>query len=164
MGFGSGCRPGGGAKFSAADARRVAGSSPLSCRASTQAPDVPEAKKPRAAFSFPRSHRLTRGEELQGVRREGKRIRTEHLEVRALASLLLHPRIGIIVPRHRRTIVDRNRLRRRIRELARTRLIPAIPPADVVVFARPEAYQASFAQLADEIGVVAEKVHRAVNA
>ena len=36
---------------------------------------------------YPRRHRLTRGTELDVVRNEGKRVRTEHLEVRVLASL-----------------------------------------------------------------------------
>lgn len=35
---------------------------------------------------FPRARRLTRGAELERVRREGKRIRTARLEVRVLAS------------------------------------------------------------------------------
>jgi len=61
------------------------------------------------------------------------------------------PRIGIIVPRHKHTAVDRNRLKRRLRELARTRLLPALPPGHVVIRARPEAYAASFDALARQI-------------
>ena len=83
----------------------------------------------------------------------GKRLRTEHLDVRAVASLLRfdHPRVGFIVPKYRQSIVERNRLRRRLRDLARTRLLPALPPVDVVVRARAEAYRASFDALAAEI-------------
>ena len=77
---------------------------------------------------------------------------------------MLHPRVGIIVPRHKRTIVERNTLKRRLRELARTRLLPVIvppiPPADVVIFARPEAYAASFADLAAEVSRAAERIQR----
>ena len=83
----------------------------------------------------------------------GKRFRTEHLDVRAIASLLHfdHPRLGLIVPKYRHSIVERNRLKRRLREIARTRLLPALPAVDVVVRARAEAYQASFAALAGEL-------------
>jgi ribonuclease P protein component len=59
--------------------------------------------------------------------------------------------VGFIVPKHRRTIVERNRLKRQLRDLARTRLLPALPPVDVVVRARPEAYRARFEALAAEV-------------
>jgi ribonuclease P protein component len=88
---------------------------------------------------------------LQRVIREGKRIRTVHLDVRVLASPLGHPRVGIIVPRHRQTAVRRNQLKRRLRELCRVQLLPAAPPADVVIRARPEAYRASFDELARDV-------------
>ena len=111
--------------------------------------------------AFPRSHRLTRGSDLQVVRREGKRIRTEHLEVRALASLLPHPRVGVIVPRYKHSAVDRNRLKRRLREIIRTSLVPEFAQhasADVVIRALPHAYEASFetlrAQLARTVAAV----------
>ena len=96
----------------------------------------------------------------------GKRLRTEHLDVRAVASLLRsdHPRVGFIVPKHRRSIVERNRLKRRLRELARTRLLPELAPVDVVVRARPEAYHASFDALAAEMERVVPFVRRQVAA
>ena len=103
---------------------------------------------------LPRSARLTRGTELRAVLQEGKRIRTEHLDVRAAASLLHHPRVGFIVPKHKQSGVARNRLKRRLRELARLRLLPAlrhVPPLDVVIRTRPEAYGASFAALERDV-------------
>ncbi len=60
-------------------------------------------------------------------------------------------RIGLIVPKHRQTAVARNRLKRRLRELARTELLPTDLPADVVVRARPEAYRVAFDALAADI-------------
>lgn len=83
--------------------------------------------------------------------REGKRIRTPHLEVRTLASLLHHPRVGFIVPRYKHSAVDRNQLKRRLREIARTRLLPRMAPQDLVVRTRPEAYGASLDQLVAEL-------------
>ena len=49
-----------------------------------------------------------------------------HLDVRVLASPLALSRIGIVVPRHQHSAVDRNRLKRRLRELARLELLPAL--------------------------------------
>lgn len=83
--------------------------------------------------------------------REGKRLRTEHLELRSVASPLPHPRIGFIVARHRQSAVARNRLKRRLREIARTRLLPALPPLDVVIRTRPEAYSATYTALGAQL-------------
>jgi ribonuclease P protein component len=83
-----------------------------------------------------------------------------HLDVRAVASPLGHPRVGIVVPRHRRTAVDRNRLKRRLRELTRTRFLPTALPVDVVIRARPEAYAASFDALEADIERAAAQLQR----
>lgn len=85
------------------------------------------------------------------MEREGKRLRAEHLEVRLVASLLPHPRVGFVVPKYSHTAVERNRLKRRLRELTRVRLLPAAPPADLVVRARRSAYDASFERLAADV-------------
>jgi ribonuclease P protein component len=47
--------------------------------------------------------------------------------------------------------VARNRLKRRLRELSRVHLLPADLSADVVLRIRPEAYGASFDELAADI-------------
>lgn len=85
------------------------------------------------------------------VLREGKRIRTEHLDLRIVASLLHHPRIGFIVPKHGRSIVERNQLKRRLREIVRQNILQRITPVDIIVRARPEAYSATFASLEREL-------------
>lgn len=97
---------------------------------------------------------LTRTADLEAVRRQGKRSRTGTLEVRYLASLLRHSRVGLIVPRHKQTAVARNRLKRRLRELARRSLHPllgTIAPHDVVLRAAPAAYAADFAALTADV-------------
>ena len=144
MASGCVCPPNGDVKYSAGGARRVGNGSPSSSQPSTPAPE-------RAPY--PRQLRLTRGSDLQKVLREGKRARTEHLEVRLLASLLRHPRIGIIVPKHRRSIVDRNRLKRRLREIVRQEILPVVPTlaVDLVVRAGPQAYEATFETLRAEV-------------
>jgi ribonuclease P protein component len=83
-------------------------------------------------------------------------MQTERLEARASASLLHHPRVGVVVPKYRRDIVDRNRTKRQLRELARTRILPVIGRVDVLLRAKPEAYGARFEQLSMEIDVIAQ--------
>jgi len=143
-------RPSGVARPLHVAGRRGGSSSPSASRTSTQAPDAP-----RASHSFPRRARITRGAELQRVAQEGKRIRTRFLEVRAIASPLAHStvqqtRVGLIVPRHRQSAVARNRIKRRLRELSRTRLLPLHLMADVVIRIRPDAYGASFPELTSD--------------
>ena len=90
--------------------------------------------------------------------REGKRIRTEHLELRAVASLLHHPRVGFIVPKYGQSGVARNRLKRRLREITRLTLLPELPPVDVVIRARREAYGARFEALSAQLTHAGERL------
>jgi ribonuclease P protein component len=83
-------------------------------------------------------------------------VKTGHLDVRIAPSPLSYVRVGIIVPKYKRTIVERNKLRRRLRELVRTRVLPVIVPSDVLIRPLPHAYQVGFDVLAREIdGLVA---------
>ena len=85
-------------------------------------------------------------------------MQTEHLEARASASLLLHPRVGIVVPKYKHTIVSRNHVRRRLRELARLRLLPILGNVDLLLRAKPPAYATTFEQLASEVDAISEWV------
>ena len=64
------------------------------------------------------------------------------------------------MPRFKHSAVDRNRLKRRLREIIRTSLLPALAadPVDFVVRVLPAAYEASFetlrAQLARTVGAM----------
>lgn len=78
-----------------------------------------------------------------------------HLDVFFAASPVDIPRFGLVVPKHRHRIVDRNRLKRRLREIARTEVLPrlreASVPMDVLVRARFEAYAAGYDVLRAEL-------------
>lgn len=68
------------------------------------------------------------------------------------------------MPRYKHTAVARNRLKRRLRELARLRLLPALadlPPADVVVRVWPSAYGAGFDALAADVERAVRQLSRA---
>ena len=94
------------------------------------------------------------------MKKAGRRLRTEHLEVRASDSLLSHARAAIVVGKHRHSIVERNRLRRRLRELVRMKILPAISGVDLVIRSVPSAYDASFDMLRMEIENLAEILKR----
>jgi len=67
-------------------------------------------------------------------------------------------RVTAIVAKHGYTIVERNQLRRRLKELARTRLIPRLHAMDVVLRAVPSAYEATFDELAQEVERITEQL------
>jgi len=99
----------------------------------------------------PRSRRLALASELQKVVRSGSRHRTRTLQIAWLPNGLKHPRLGVVVARFGNTAVARNKLRRRLREIARRRLVPFILPIDLVIRATAGAYRATFAELAAEL-------------
>lgn len=92
--------------------------------------------------------------------RRGKRKRTSSLDVFFTASPVSRSRLGLVVPKHRRRIVDRNLLKRRLREIGRRTLLPRLDDAevalDVLVRARREAYEREFDELESELKDVTE--------
>lgn len=84
--------------------------------------------------------------------RTGRRFRRGPLDVylRPIAGDR-PPRIGVVVPRHGHTIVERNLLERRLRELLRTRWLPVerdrSAPRDLLVRAGRGAYDLDFPAL-----------------
>ena len=85
----------------------------------------------------------------------GKRKRTKHLDVFFTASPASRSRLGLIVPKHGRHIVDRNRLKRRLREIGRRSVLPWLDerevPSDVLIRTRRSAYEADFGELSREV-------------
>jgi len=97
-----------------------------------------------------RAGRLSRTDEVRQVLGSGHRRRLRFVEVAWRRREAGHLRLGLIVPKFQSTAVARNRLRRRLRELAR-RLASEAGPLDVVIRARRSAYGASFAELRAEV-------------
>ena len=81
----------------------------------------------------------------------GARQRLALLDFQWLSNDVGHPRLGLVVPKFRSTVVARNRLRRRVREMVRRAVLPRLMPVDLVIRARPEAYHGTVGQLAKDI-------------
>jgi len=115
--------------------------------------------QPASRHKFTRAQRLSRSLDIEFVRKAGKRVKSGLMDVRVTASPSSCARVGIVVPKYGHVIVERNKLRRRVREIVRIRMLPAlqsIPPTDVLVKALPKAYSASFDVLEREIdGIIA---------
>jgi ribonuclease P protein component len=109
---------------------------------------------------MPRASRIRKTRDIRTLLRRGKRKRTANLDVFFSTSPVLRCRWGLIVPKHRHLIVERNRLKRRLREVGRTEVLPKLwsegLAVDVLVRARREAYQAGFRELRDELAAITE--------
>jgi ribonuclease P protein component len=115
---------------------------------------------------FPREARITSSDEIRALFRRGKRRKTSHFDVFVSTSPVARSRVGLVVPkpkqstspegrRVRGAAVRRNLLKRRLREIARTRLLPELDRVgagvDILIRARPEAYKADYATIAGEL-------------
>jgi ribonuclease P protein component len=90
------------------------------------------------------------------VLKEGERVRARLLDVRRLNNTFGFVRVGIVVPKFGFAAVRRNKLKRRLRELARHRLLGVAQSYDLIVRARREAYAATFDGLREDVDRVAQ--------
>lgn len=64
----------------------------------------------------------------------------------------------MVVGKHGHTVVERNRLRRRVRELIRLLIIPGCSSVDVVLRTLPSAYGADFKELSGEVDEIKTQI------
>ena len=64
------------------------------------------------------------------------------------------------MPKYGHSAVDRNHLKRQLREIIRVRVLRTLPSIDVVIRVRPSAYAISFTQLTDELVRGADEARR----
>ena len=103
---------------------------------------------------LPTTARIARSGDIRRLLELGKRKRTPHLDVFVAGAPGLRSRLGLIVPKHGRRVVDRNLLKRRLREIGRRQILPKLDAAgrrtDVLIRARGSAYGVDFDRLARE--------------
>jgi len=112
------------------------------------------AGSPRAhdAHGFPRAGRLLKHADFERVYENGERHFGRHMTIFFLANELGgSARIGFTVSRALGGAVQRNRIRRRLREASRLRRSELRAVADVVINPKRSVLQAKFEELADEM-------------
>jgi ribosomal protein L34/ribonuclease P protein component len=102
---------------------------------------------PRAAKDVPVLPTLRRRADFEAIGRHGSVRSTPLLVLRWLRTDRGETRIGLSTPRTLGGAVQRNRVRRRLRELVRARLGRIGPGWDLLIIARPGAAEASHAEL-----------------
>lgn len=86
---------------------------------------------------FPRCYRLTARKQFQTVYRQGSRVRSSSFSLFALPNERGHCRLGITVTRKVGGAVERNKVKRMVREIFRNNVDEMKPDVDLVFHAYP---------------------------
>ena len=106
---------------------------------------------PGSRARFSRSSRLLRHADFERVYKQGQRHFAAHMTVFYLGRAQGDAaRVGFTVGRVLGGAVDRNRMKRRLREAVRRHLLPGVP-VDVVINPKKSLLTADFAELLDEV-------------
>jgi ribonuclease P protein component len=109
----------------------------------------------KGSFLFPRSARLLKHAAFDRVYREGQRIFSSNVTVffrqRGAEEPFGGPRVGLTVGRVLGGAVERNRIKRRIRDAVRHSLAALSIPVDVVINPKKAVLKADFGQLQGEL-------------
>ena len=102
-------------------------------------------------LKFPRQRRIRKRPEFNTVFDRGQRIHGRFFTFLLLPTTITRSRLGIVASRKIGGAVQRNRAKRLIREMFRTEVRLASPPAiDLVVIPRRELVEAEFATAAQD--------------
>lgn len=113
----------------------------------SKSPDVPAQR-----HKFLRRFRLLRHSDFERVYKQGKRHFASHMTVfYLLRAEGVGPRVGFTVGKVLGGAVERNRLKRRLREAVRLHWPEGLAPCDIVVNPKKSARQAEFSELCTEI-------------
>ena len=119
---------------------------------------MPRASRERLTFPAPR--RLRHKPEFVAAYERGRRFGNGFFAVTVISNDKSAPRLGLAVGlRIARTSVERNRLRRIIRESFRLHQ-HALPAVDIVVSARPRAHDAPSGQLRESLAALWAQVSK----
>ena len=108
----------------------------------------------RVTRRFPKSSKLLRHADFQRVYKNGRRLFAAHMTIfysRREDGGDNGPRVGFTVGRVLGPAVERNRIKRRLREAVRYNLAALAIPVDVVINPKKSAVTAEFKLLNDEV-------------
>ena len=113
--------------------------------------------------NFPKALRLLRHADFERVYKQGRRHFAAHMTVFYLRRESgEHWRIGFTVGRALGGAVDRNRMKRRLREAVRLHRPDTISGVDVVINPKKSLLTADFAEIESEVTRAFEVIHKAV--
>lgn len=114
---------------------------------------------------FPRSARLLRRADFERVYKQGRRHFATHMTVFYLRRMQGEgPRVGFTVGRALGIAVQRNRMKRRLREAVRLQHFAAGLPVDIVINPKKSLLTAEFTVLQNEIDRAGDAIRRKLEA
>ena len=127
----------------------------------TAPPNRPSVSSPRQGKRFPRTLRLLRHADFERVYKQGRRHFAAHVTVFYLRRYEgVGHRVGFTVGRVLGGAVERNRMKRRLREAVRLHLPEIVAPVDVVINPKRSVLRVDFAELGNEIGRAFEVIQK----
>jgi ribonuclease P protein component len=121
-------------------------------------------KAPLTDQRFPRSSRLTARRSFLRIYEKGQRVTGAYFVIFGEPGATDATRLGITATRKCGGAVQRNRLKRSVREIFRREIIPGLSPIDLVVNVKPSAATAPYrrleADLVTRLGELRRKIAR----
>ena len=106
---------------------------------------------PRGTARFPKAVRLRQRRDFLRAQAQGKRLHTRHFGVVLAPMAAGHPRLGLVVTRRLGKAVQRNRIKRVLREFFR-RHQTGLPAFDLVIMAKKGAAALGYHEVEEELG------------
>ena len=116
----------------------------------------------RTRARFPRTARLLKHSDFDRVYKQGRRQFSPHMTVFFLRRSEGSARVGLTVGKVLGGAVERNRIKRRLREAVRLRRSALVSPVDVVINPKKSALTAEFTALLEEVGRAFEGIAKKV--
>jgi ribonuclease P protein component len=106
---------------------------------------------PKGTARFTKAARLRHRQEFLRAQAQGKRFHTRHFGVTLAPMAAGHPRLGLVATRRLGKAVQRNRVKRVLREFFR-RHQTELPTFDLVIMAKKGASALAYHQVEEELG------------
>jgi ribonuclease P protein component len=106
---------------------------------------------PKGTARFTKTARLRHRQEFLRAQAQGKRLHTRHFGVVLAPMAAGRPRLGLVVTRRLGKAVQRNRVKRLLREFFR-RHQTGMPAFDLVIMAKKGAQALAYHQVEEELG------------
>lgn len=106
---------------------------------------------PKGTARFSKAARLRHRHEFLRAQAQGKRFHTRHFGVTLAPMAEGHPRLGLVATRRMGKAVQRNRVKRLLREFFR-RHQTGLPAFDLVIMAKKGAAALEYRQVEEELG------------
>ena len=108
---------------------------------------------PKGTARFTKAARLRHRQDFLRAQAQGKRLHTRHFGVTLAPMAEGHPRLGLVATRRLGKAVQRNRVKRLLREFFR-RHQTELPTFDLVIMAKKGASALEYHQVEEELGRV----------